>query len=122
VAIDGLRALVLETNFEVYGVPATITRPFPDDTPIESAVIWLTPGLTRPFTDPLPLDQRLQRRDVERIVAIRVADVPTVPKGTRIDAAEPIGGVSRAWRVDSVEHVDSEQFRVHVVEETEPES
>lgn len=120
-AIDGLRALVLDVNFEAHGVPAIVTRPFPDNTPIETRVIWLTPGLTRPFTDPYPVDQQLQRREIERIAVIRVADVATVPLGTRIDASEPIGGAVRAWRVDSVEYADSEQRRVHVVEETEPE-
>lgn len=116
-----LQELVEDVNFAVHGVPATVTRPFPDETPIETRGIWLTPGLSRPFTEPYPGGAQLQRREPERVIALQRSEVPTVPRGTRIDAAERIGGAVVAWRVDTVEHVDAGQHRVFVVRETEPE-
>lgn len=113
-AIEGLRGLVLETNLAVHGVPATVTRPAPNDTPIETSVIWVTPGLTQPRTEAVPFDLALQRRDQEWVMALSIAEVGSVPIGTLIDAPEPGGTVARSWRVDSVDLADAEQRRVFV--------
>src|SRR5688572_24736493 len=94
-----LRGLATQLAFDAHGVPATVTRPFPDDgTPIVTRGIWVTPGLSRPFTEAFPSDFALQRREPERVMALSRAEVPAVPRGTRIDAPEQLGGVVKAWR------------------------
>ena len=85
-----LRGLATELAFDAHGVPATVTRPFPDVTPIVTRGIWMTPGLSRPFTEAFPRDFALQRREPERVMALQRSAVPTVPKGTRIDASEQL--------------------------------
>lgn len=113
--LTGLRALVLETNRAVFGVPATVTRPAPDTTPIATSVIWVSPGLSRPFAEAYPLDHRLQRRQAERMLVILLEDVLTVPKGTRVDAPERSGGPVRPWVVDDTEYIDADHVRAVVV-------
>jgi len=115
-----LRGLATELAFDAHGVPATVTRPFPDVTPIVTRGIWMTPGLSRPFTEAFPRDFALQRREPERVMALQRSAVPTVPKGTRIDASELPGGEVKSWRVDAVDYTDAAQCRVFVVPETEP--
>lgn len=114
------RALALDIQFDVLGVPATVTRPWPDDTAIETRGIWVTPGLTRPFLEAVPSEFDIQRRDRHRVIALKVSDVPTVPKGTRIEMAERDGDDPLTWRVDGTEYADADHRRVVVVLETEP--
>lgn len=110
----GLRSLVLKTNLAVHGVPATVTRPAPNDTPIDTSVIWLTPGLSQPTTDAVPSESGLQRREVQRVLAVSLAVVPELPRGTLIEAPEPSSETVRTWMVDGTELADSEQRRVFV--------
>ena len=119
--ILALRGLVVASNFSAFSVPATVTRPFPDDTPIMTTAIWCTPGnSTQVFMDSGPASFDMQRREKHRVVALMVADVQTVPRGTRIDAAESNGGPVQAWRVDGTEYADAFHRRLNVVPETEP--
>lgn len=115
-----LREVVLGANFAAHGVPATVTRPWPDDTPISTAGIWCTPGLTRPFLESLPGDFDAQRKVRHRVIVLPVAEVPTVPRKTRIVASEVAGGPAVAWRADGIEYEDAQHRRVIVVPETEP--
>lgn len=115
-----LRALAGGIQFEVLGVDATVTRPAPDDTPIETKAIWCTPGLTRPFLESMPADMDLQRKDRRRVLALLVSEVPTVPRGTRIEVAERHGEAAQVWRSDGIEYADADHRRVVVVPETEP--
>jgi hypothetical protein len=119
VDVLALRSVVRDANFAAHGVAATVTRPWPDDTPITTTGIWCTPGLSRPFIEAVPGDFDLQRRDRHRVMALMVKDVATLPKRTRIDAPEVDGGPVLAWRVDSTEYADALHRRVIVVPETE---
>jgi hypothetical protein len=104
------RAMVVDLNFATLGVAATVTRPAPDDTPIETTAIWVTPT-----TQDVPGRPEYQRRDPIRVMALKHVDVPTVPKGTRIEAAERDGEDARTWRVDAVERVEADHVRVIVM-------
>jgi hypothetical protein len=115
-----LQALVRDINFGVLGVAVTVTRPWPDDVPIATKGIWLTPGLAHPALDPLPGDQAIRRRERLRVIAIPVSDVPTLPTGSRIDAPDVEGATPAAWRVDALDYADGWHRRVIVVAETEP--
>lgn len=111
------RTLAIGIQFDVLGVDATVTRPWPDDTAIETKIVWVTPG---PFLQSMPSEFDLQRKDRRRILALRVSDVPTVPRGTRIEVAERHGDDALVWRADGIEYADADHRRVVVVPETEP--
>ena len=102
-----LRELVRDLNFIVHGLDAVITRPAPDDEPITTRIIWLTPA---PDLNPIGLDDQrfqpnFQRRDPIRMLALPRGDVPTAPRGTLIVAKEWGSTTDSTWRVDgSVEH------------------
>lgn len=109
-SIGALRALVVATNFDHLSVPATVRRPEPDDTPIETEVIWLTDDVSA-----IPPGQEFNRRDRRRVLALKVADVPTVPYGTRITAALNTDGADdQGWIVDGIDRYEAEHVRVVV--------
>jgi len=93
-----------------FGVPATVTRPAPDDTPIDTEVIWLPP----PPTD-VPFGLELQRQEPKRILSIPLADVPTVPTGTLIACPEVLAGAVQQWTVDGFDRYEFDAVRVIVV-------
>lgn len=107
-SLDALEALALQVTFDVAGVPATVT--LSGGQPIVTSAIWLEPILID-----APASTDLQRRNVRRVVALRKADVPTAPRGTRIDGAEREGGPVLSWRVDEADAADPVHMRVIVV-------
>lgn len=100
----------MDPLFSAFGVPATVTRPAPDDDPITTTVVWINP-----IADDVPIGQAFQRREQRRILALDRAAVPTVPRGTEIVAPEALGGSERTWKVDSHEQDDVDHYRVRVV-------
>lgn len=93
--------------FEAFGVPATVTPP--SAAAVTTTVVWITPNpVLQPGGD-------LNRRDGQRIVAIRRDEVPSVPLGTRIDAPEMAGGADIEWRVDGTDLVEQDHVRVFVL-------
>ena len=113
--LGALRALVSDVNFSAHGVPATVTRPFPDDTPIETIGIWLTP-----ITEDVPLGVDFQKREARHVFALQRSTVPTVPRGTIILAPEWSHGTALRWRVDGHVQREADHTRVTVVPEPEP--
>src|SRR5687768_6519968 len=107
-----LRALVVDLNFEAHGVPATVTRPAPNNTPITMRVIWMTP-----VTAGGPRAMDFQRNEALRIIALKRSEVPTVPKGTLIDAPPKAGEAAQLWRVDGFDREEADQKRVIVIPE-----
>lgn len=106
------RALVVDLNFDAHGVPATVTRPAPNDTPITTRVLWVTAD-----TELVPSGGEFQRRDPIRVAALRRDQVPTVPEGTEIVAPEQSGGPDVTWRVEATLRVEAGLTRVIVIEE-----
>lgn len=108
--IGPLRALVLELNADVLGVPVTVTYEDPEIDAITARGIWVTPT-----TDDYPAGlSGIRRREPRRVLALNVVDFQTVPKGSIIDAAPP-GGSSERWRVDGYDRIEADQIRVTVV-------
>jgi len=105
-----LRALVLELNLDAHGVDVTVTRPAPDDDPIETSGIWMTT-----VTEDVPAVMDFQRRDPRRVMALSRADVPTVPRGTLIVAPEKAGDALQTWRVDGLDSLQADHTRVVVL-------
>jgi hypothetical protein len=108
--LGALRSLVRDINFDVHGIPATVTRPYPHDTPIETRIIWALPS-----TDAVPFGSEFQRQESKRVMAFRLDEVPTVPTKTIVVAPEAAGGVDQRWRVEGPERLESDHGRYIVV-------
>jgi len=107
-----LRALALDLNTGAFGVAATVTRPFPDDTPIVTRGVWVT----APLEETQPFGTDFKRRDPRRVFAVSKATVPTLPRGTTVIAPLPEGGADKTWRVDGYDReVVQEQHRVILI-------
>lgn len=112
--VDALRRDALSATFAVMGVPATITRPAPDNTPIATSVIWLPP----PVDEPRPAGTDFQRLAPRKVIGVRVtATLPSLPRGTTILAAAETGGTQKTWRVEDIaKPAELDLTRVLVVE------
>jgi hypothetical protein len=95
---------------EAFGVPATVTRPAPEDTPIETTGVWVSPTLME-----MPVGMDLQRAERRRIFSLRRDAVPTVPRGTLIEAPERESDAVLRWRVNGIEMADADHVRVIVI-------
>lgn len=90
-----------------FGLAATVTPP--GGSPVATTVIWLppvavdTPGVLQPTNTPQP------------VLALPRADVPTVARGTLIDAPETVGGTSKTWIVEAILGQTSDETRVLVI-------
>ncbi len=106
----GLRALVLQTNLAVHGLPVVVTRPAPDDTPINTSGIWLSP-----LAEPDPFGQQRTRVQPRKVLVLPRADVNDAPRGTLISAPETAGGTAVTWQVDGLsDPVDPDSLRLLV--------
>jgi hypothetical protein len=90
-----LRELVLDLNLLAHGVAAIVTRPAPNNTPINTTGIW---GL--PLEEGPPYGAAIKRREPRRVFYIPREDVPTLPNGTTVQAPESTGGTPVNWKVD----------------------
>lgn len=108
--VGALRTLVLDTNFSVHGVPIVVTTP--GEEPIEAVGIWLAP-----VTEDVPVGSAWTRRTARRVLAIKRADVASVPIDTRITTVDRPGGTTKVWRVDGLEDAEADHHRVIVIED-----
>lgn len=106
--LGALRAVVLATNMAAHGVPVTVTLANAD--PIETTGIWMTP-----IPELAPTGSRFSTRAAARILVLRKADVPLVPTGTVVLAAENPGGTARHWRIDGIEREEPAHTRAFVL-------
>jgi hypothetical protein len=100
----------MDSILSAFGVPATVTRPAPDDTPIDTTVAWVTS-----FADAMPGGQDFKRVERRRVLTLTRDDVPTAPKNTVIVAPERAGEDDRTWKVHSTEQEDADHIRVLVL-------
>lgn len=92
-----------------FGLPAVVR--VPDGSPVSTTIIWAPPQ-----TDETPAGMDVRRAAERRILSISRADVPQVPRGTIVTVAEDEDGEAKTWRVDSMDHIDSDHHGVVVVE------
>jgi hypothetical protein len=97
------------TALDAFSVPAVVTPP--EGTPIETRGIWVSPT-----TENRPGSIDLKRREPTRILALPLADVPSVPRGTAIVAPEMDGLEARRWRVEGFDRLEVDHVRVIVAE------
>lgn len=90
-----------------FGVPATVTVPGAE--PVATTAIWLppvpyeVPGVLRPTNEPL-----------DALALVR-ADVPRVPRGTRVACAKTAGGTVETWTVEAILGRTADEIRVLVI-------
>ena len=113
-SLGPLRALAADLTQQILGVPATVTRPSPDDTPIVTTGIWTT----APLDESRPFGVDFQRSDPRRVLALPRRTIATVPRGTEISAPETPDGAVLTWVVDGLDKVDGDTVRVIVVPST----
>lgn len=107
--VGAIRALVLDANFSAHGVPAVIELPNGDE--VSATVIWVGTG-----PEGSPAGLQLQRREQIHVLAVRRSEVPELPRGSLITAAEPTGdGAEATWIVDGHERTEADQHRVTVI-------
>lgn len=112
--LGGLRAQALRLNLQAHGVDATVTRPSPNDEPIETRGIWMTPSPAG-----VPIGSSFSRTDRDRVMVFSKAEVPTIPKGSKVIAPQFDGGDDEAWRVDGLEREEADHWRAHLVSSPE---
>lgn len=108
--LDAAWAIGVDVQFATMGVDAVVTRPEPNDTPIETKLIWV--DRTTPDD---PDKAQHSRRDPVRIAAFKKIEVSTLPRGTRVEAPELQGGTDRTWKVDATDRADADQLRVVLI-------
>lgn len=101
--------------FAAFGVPATVTRPAPDDTPIATTIVW-----SSWITDDAVAAATFQRREARRVISIRLSEVPTLPTHTVIDAPVDVVATSQRWRVDGIDRIEHDIVRAIVVAAPDP--
>lgn len=110
-SLSALRTLVSEVNLAIHGVAATVTRPAPDATPVETTAIWLTPKEDQPG------GSDFARLDPKRVMAIPRSALSTMPRGTTILASEADGGTAKTWHRESLDRSIDPHFWYVVVKE-----
>ena len=101
----------IDAALSAFGVPATVTRPAPDTTPIVTSGFWVSD-----LTEVDPFGHEFAKRDPRRVFVISRAVVPIAPKGTEILAPELLGESPKRWVVDATDRFDSDEIRVIVVQ------
>jgi len=98
-AFDAALRVGMDAAFSarVFGVPVTVRRPPPDDTPISTTGIWVTR-----LDDERPMGHLdLQRREPRRVFALRrTSELQALPRGSQIEAPETSTGAVLTWQVD----------------------
>ena len=95
-----------------FGLAVTVTRPAPDNTPIATTGVWFNDAFEQ---EPRPYGTDFQRREPRRLMAIPRSAVATMPRGTTVAAPEIQGGTSKTWRVDGLDTVDADFWRVVLI-------
>jgi len=106
----------LDAAFRAFGIDdATVTPP--GGPSVTAVVLWLPP-----VTVENPQAAEYRRAEARRVLALKVSEVPQVPRGTTIVVAEQTGLADATWSVDETERVDPDHWRVMVVPFVEEDS
>ena len=98
----------LDVFFDAFGISVTVTPPGSDA--VLATGFWVLP-----LTEDRPGASDVLRREARHVLTLRRSEVPTVPRGTLIDAADIGSVVVQRWRVDGFDRVEADHVRVIVV-------
>lgn len=106
--MEAVRALAQTVAMSVHGVDAIVT--IPSGSPVSTRGIWIQhPDET------LPVGRDFQRREPRRILEISLdADLPDVPRGSLIVAAQRGTTTVRTWKVENVDLAEADRQRLIV--------
>jgi len=90
----------LDAAVSAFGVPATVTRPYPDDAPVDTTGIWLAA-----IEEPRPQGTDFSRREPRRLLVLPRNVLATLPRGTVVLAPERAGDPVKTWKVDGFDRV-----------------
>jgi hypothetical protein len=109
-----LRDLALDLNLNVHGFPVTVTRPFPDDTPVVTRGLWL-----RVQNETQPFGRDLRNVQPRRALVLPLLAITAVPRGSTITAPAKLGGPDQVWKADGAEQpTETDHLVVTVVAST----
>jgi hypothetical protein len=91
-----------------FGLPAVVTPPGGD--PVETVAVWLPPR-----TPEYPTGAEYRRAEPLRVLALPLAGLPQVPRGTVVTVAEYQGGTASDWKTDETDRLDFDHYRAVVV-------
>ena len=98
----------LQSALDAFGLPATVT--VPDGAPVTTTAFWL-PSVTVS----VPVGAEYQREEQKRRIALPLAGLDAMPRGTVVVVAEYLGATPTSWRVDEAERIDFDHYRATVV-------
>jgi hypothetical protein len=91
-----------------FGLPVIVT--LAGESAVPARGIWVAPA-----NESFPAPQELSRREPVRVMALGRDEVPRLPRGTVIEAAEQAGGEVLRWVVDGTERAEVDHVRVYLV-------
>src|SRR5687767_5430682 len=97
----------MDPIFTAFGVPATVTRPAPDEMPIVTTGVWM-----HPLTETQSFGSDIRRFDPRWVFAVRTSAVPDARKGTLVETSGPNGGAIRMWQVDGYDSTEGDHLRL----------
>lgn len=102
----------MDLALDAFGVPATVRRAPPNETPLPTTGFWIRPL----HEEQLPVGSDLQQREPRRVFVMKkTAAFASLKRGDLIDAPEELDGPVVRWRVDGFDQVDSDCWRPIVV-------
>ncbi len=108
--IGALRDLIAEKDTDIFGVTATVTLKYEE--PIVTTGIWSAPDV-----DDRPVGGEFERLAPKRIMSFAKSDVPTIPRGTIVEAPGQDGDPTvKTWEVDATDTSLTMHWRVVLVE------
>lgn len=108
--LSSMEALVRDVNFDTFGIVVTVT-------PLGGSSITTQGKWCTPEFDERPVGKDYNRRDPRRVMALRIDEVPDIPRGSLIVASEFDGEDAKNWKVDGIEKTERDHIRVILVEE-----
>jgi hypothetical protein len=94
-----------------FGLEGTVTRPAPDDAPINATVVWLPVAM-----GDVPSGMTSSRREKVCMLSVSREEVPSLPRGSIVEAPEVRDGDVKTWKVDATDLSDAEHIRALVIE------
>lgn len=97
-----------EAALDAFSLPAVVTPPHLPS--VTTRAFWLPST-----TVEVPAGADLRRAERRRVLALPLADVPQIVRNTVVEMAESEDEAAAEWRVDSVDRMDGDHYRVVVV-------
>lgn len=99
----------MESFHRAFGVDVVVSVPWKAD--VATRGFWLPEDMNE-----LPAGGGQQRRAPRKVMVLSKSDVPELPREALIQAPEQRGGTTKTWKVDTIEHSDTDHVRAVLLE------